>query len=92
MRNRGIELALNAEVVKTKDFSYTANFTFSYENNKLTSLSNDVYKSSYEDQYDLPSPGNPARLTAYKKDSRSRHSSVMYAMVSIRTELGIFAT
>ena len=61
MRNRGIELALNAEVVKTKDFSYTANFTFSYENNKLTSLSNDVYKSSYEDQYDLPSPGNPGK-------------------------------
>ena len=92
MRNRGIELALNAEVVKTKDFSYTANFTFSYENNKLTSLSNDVYKSSYEDQYDLPSPGNPGKLTAYKKDSRSHHSSVMNAMASTRTELGIFAT
>ena len=61
MRNRGIELALSPEVVKTKDFSYTANFTFSYENNKLTSLSNDVYKSSYEDQYDLPSPGNPGK-------------------------------
>ena len=61
MRNQGVELALNAEVVKTKDFSYTANFTFSYENNKLTSLSNDVYKSSYEDQYDLPSPGNPGK-------------------------------
>lgn len=59
MRNRGVELALNAEVVKAKDFTYTANFTFSYETNKLTSLSNDVYKSSYEDQYSLPSPGNP---------------------------------
>lgn len=61
MRNRGVELALNAEVVKSKDFSYTANLTFSYENNELTSLSNAVYKSSYEDQYDLPSPGNPGK-------------------------------
>lgn len=61
MRNQGVELALNAEIVKTKDFSYTANLTFSYEDNKLTSLSNDVYKSSYEDQYDLPSPGNPGK-------------------------------
>ena len=24
-------------------------------------MSNDVYKSSYEDQYDLPSPGNPGK-------------------------------
>ena len=59
MRNSCIELALNGEIVKTKDFSYNAALTFSYETNKLTSLSNDMYKSSYEDRYSLPSPGHP---------------------------------
>lgn len=61
MRNSGIELALNAQIVRTKDFTYSANLTFSYEQNKLTSLSNNLYKSSYEDRYDLPSPGNPGK-------------------------------
>jgi TonB-linked SusC/RagA family outer membrane protein len=58
MRNRGVELALNVRAVSTKDFSYTANLTFAYEMNMLTSLSNDLYKSSYIDKYSLPSPGN----------------------------------
>lgn len=58
MKNTGIELSVNGEVVKTKDFSYTANLTFSWEKNKLTSLSNDLYKASYEDRYSIPSPGN----------------------------------
>lgn len=58
MRNRGVELSLNADIVQTKDFNYNASLTFAYEKNKLTSLSNDLYKSSYEDRYSLPSPGN----------------------------------
>lgn len=58
MKNTGIEISLNAAVVQTKDFTYNANFTFSWEKNKLTSLSNDMYKASYEDRYSLPSPGN----------------------------------
>lgn len=58
MKNTGVELALNAQIVQTKDFTYTANFTFAYEHNELTSLSNEKYKSSYEDRYSLPSPGN----------------------------------
>ncbi|MCC8199900.1 MAG: TonB-dependent receptor [Tannerellaceae bacterium] len=61
MRNTGLELAVNAEIVQTSNFSYTANFTFSYEKNKLTSLSNEMYQTSYEDRYDLPSPGNPGK-------------------------------
>ncbi len=58
MDNTGVELAVNGEIVKTKDFTYTANFTLSWEKNELTSLSNDMYKASYEDRYSLPSPGN----------------------------------
>jgi len=58
MKNTGFELALGGKIVNTKDFSYTANLTFSYEKNKLTSLSNELYNLTYEDRYSLPSPGN----------------------------------
>ena len=56
--NRGVELALNAGIVETRDFKYNANLTFSYETNKLQSMSNDVFKGTYEDLYGFPSPGN----------------------------------
>ncbi len=58
MQNAGVELSLKGELVKAQDFQYTAHLTFAYEQNELTSLSNDLYKSSYEDRYALPSPGN----------------------------------
>lgn len=56
--NRGVELAVNALVVDTRDFKYDANLTFSYETNKLESMSNDIFKGTYEDRYGFPSPGN----------------------------------
>jgi len=56
--NRGVELAVNATIVETRDFKYNANLTFSYETNKLESMSNDVFKGTYEDLYGFPSPGN----------------------------------
>jgi TonB-linked SusC/RagA family outer membrane protein len=58
MRNRGLELALNVRAVQAKSFTYTASLTFAYEENMLTSLSNDMYKSSYISKYGFPSPGN----------------------------------
>lgn len=58
MKNTGIELAISVDAVKTKDFTYTPSLTFSWEKNELTSLSNDVYKASYADLHEMPSPGN----------------------------------
>jgi TonB-linked SusC/RagA family outer membrane protein len=58
IRNRGLELSLNLRAVQTQDFTYTANLTFAYEQNMLTSLSNDIYKSSFISKYGFPSPGN----------------------------------
>jgi TonB-linked SusC/RagA family outer membrane protein len=57
MRNRGFELAATIKAVQTKEFTYTANLTFAYEQNMLTSLSNDMYKSSFIDKYNFPAPG-----------------------------------
>ncbi|WP_170064473.1 SusC/RagA family TonB-linked outer membrane protein [Polaribacter glomeratus] len=38
MYNQGIEFALNAEIVKNKNFSWSANFNFTTIENKVTSL------------------------------------------------------
>jgi TonB-dependent starch-binding outer membrane protein SusC len=43
MRNQGIEIALNIVPVKTHDFEWNASFTLSHNENKLLSLSNDLY-------------------------------------------------
>ena len=44
MENKGIEILLNTTPVQTKDFEWNSNLTFSHNENKLTSLSNDLYE------------------------------------------------
>lgn len=56
--NRGVELALNGTIIDKSKFKYEAKLTFSYETNKLESMSNDIFKGTYEDLYAFPSPGN----------------------------------
>ncbi len=45
MVNSGIELAINATPVKTRDFQWDMDFTFSHNDNMLKSLSNDLYET-----------------------------------------------
>ena len=47
IRNRGIEVALDGEVIRTKDFTWRLGGNFSYNVNKLLSLSNDKYQRDY---------------------------------------------
>lgn len=47
IRNRGIEISLDGEVIRTKDFTWKLGGNFSYNANKLLSLSNDKYKRDY---------------------------------------------
>jgi len=48
--NKGIEVALNFVPVRTKDLEWKVNLTASHNDNKLVSLSNDLYESdSYID-------------------------------------------
>ena len=56
--NKGIELQLSATPIKSKDFSWSLDFTGSYQTNELTSLSNDLYKVDKLEYGGLPSPGN----------------------------------
>jgi TonB-linked SusC/RagA family outer membrane protein len=48
MENRGIEVLLSGTPVKTRDFEWTTNFTFSRNENKLKSISGSVFKTDYD--------------------------------------------
>lgn len=46
MRNKGIEVMLNFVPVKSSDFQWTSSISYSTNQNRLVSLSNDIYKLS----------------------------------------------
>lgn len=48
MRNRGIEVLINAVPYRTKDFEWNTTVTFSYNSNKLVSLNGSVFKTEYD--------------------------------------------
>lgn len=58
-RSNGVELNVQWQAVKTKDFSYETNVTASYTQSKLVKFSNGTFTKGYMDRYNLPSPGNP---------------------------------
>ena len=45
MRNTGIEVAINAIPIQTKEFEWSTTLTMSHNSNKLLSLSNDLYET-----------------------------------------------
>ncbi|HZK95616.1 MAG TPA: SusC/RagA family TonB-linked outer membrane protein [Prolixibacteraceae bacterium] len=52
MENKGLEVMVNLIPIKTKDFTWSSSLSFSTNNNKLISLSNDLYKLS-NDYFDV---------------------------------------
>jgi TonB-linked SusC/RagA family outer membrane protein len=44
MSNKGVEIALSGTPIKTKDFDWKSDLTFSHNKNELLSLSNDFYQ------------------------------------------------
>ncbi|WP_341837221.1 SusC/RagA family TonB-linked outer membrane protein [Chitinophaga pollutisoli] len=49
--NRGVEIMLNAHVVKTKDFNWYANFNISFNKNHISALYQDSLRDSYSNAY-----------------------------------------
>ncbi|WP_291208538.1 SusC/RagA family TonB-linked outer membrane protein [Dyadobacter sp.] len=71
MRNTGIELQLNASVIRKGDFSYDLGFTGAYNNNKFVSFSNALFKGQkYVDVVGMPAPGSPGTLQRLQEDTR----------------------
>jgi hypothetical protein len=48
LSNKGIEVSVNVNPVRKKDFTWSSTVTFSTNSNKLVSLSNDLYQSSVD--------------------------------------------
>ncbi len=65
IRNTGVELGLNTNIIERKKFSWTNSFTFSYNENKLVSTSYGAANSAPVDHYGLPNNmGNAFRRQA----------------------------
>jgi hypothetical protein len=56
---RGIELNLEWNVVRTKNFDYSTSLVASYAKSVLDKFSNEFFTRGFLDRYSLPSPGNP---------------------------------
>lgn len=56
--NQGVEIVLNGEIIKKKDFTWNMGVNYSYGRTKLTKLSNDVYKASYLELYNKGGVGS----------------------------------
>ena len=71
--SKGIELALNWDVIKNQNFSYSTNITGSYIISKLGSWSNNEFNSAFRELQNLPSPGNPG--PAYRLEDNTELGS-----------------
>lgn len=65
MENKGFEILLNTIPVKTKNFVWNSSMTFSHNKNKLTSLSNDLYKIE-GDYLNTGNTGDPISFTTHR--------------------------
>lgn len=80
VRNQGIEVAVNAVPVRTKDFEWKTVVTVSANKNKLLSLSNDMYESnSFMDTGGL---GEPINITTHRMEE-GRALGEFYGLKSV---------
>ena len=66
MRNQGIEIAINAVPVRTKDFEWKTTATVAHNATKLISLSNDLYETANEQ--DIAYLGEPISLSTQRME------------------------
>jgi TonB-linked SusC/RagA family outer membrane protein len=64
MRNMGIEIAINAVPVRTKDFEWKTTMTLAHNATKLLSLSNALYETA--NQHDVAVLGEPISLSTQR--------------------------
>ena len=88
VRNQGIEVAVNALPVRTKDFEWKTVVTVSANKNKLLSLSNDMYESnSFMDTGGL---GEPISISTHRMEE-GRALGEFYGLKSVGvSENGLF--
>lgn len=57
MRNRGVELMIQAYPVQTRDFTWNTSLNFSHNDNKVVSVSNTEFNAGVLNRYDPHLPG-----------------------------------
>ena len=71
MRNQGVELDVNIDVVRNKDFSYTVGLIGYTTNNRFTSFSDDVFTGQTYYWLDgFPAPGSPGPVQRIQEGER----------------------
>ncbi len=65
IRNRGLEVLVNFTPVKTKNFQWDSNLTYSLNKNKLISLQNDEFSLS-TNYFDTGHTGEPIQTTTHR--------------------------
>lgn len=71
MRNTGIEIDLNVQAIRTKDFGYNINFVGATNNNKMVSFSNSEFVGQgYVDVGSMESPNQPGYLQRIEEGKR----------------------
>lgn len=64
MKNKGIEVLLNYDFIRTKDISFITNLTYSNNKNTLVSINNDIYKLT-SDFFQAGHTGEPIQVTTH---------------------------
>ncbi|GAA0527687.1 SusC/RagA family TonB-linked outer membrane protein [Chitinophaga japonensis] len=57
IQNHGVEILISGIPVQTKDFQWTVDLTANSQFNKLSKLSNELFKATYLTFADIPNPG-----------------------------------
>jgi hypothetical protein len=65
MRNKGIEVLLNYEAIRTRNFSFSNNITYSNNKNTLVAISNDLYKTT-NDFFEAGYTGEPIQEATHR--------------------------
>ncbi|HTI09237.1 MAG TPA: SusC/RagA family TonB-linked outer membrane protein [Puia sp.] len=71
MKNSGIEIQVNAGIVRSRDFSYDLMLAGNTNDNKLVSFSNQLYNGgTFQDGVSMPAPGSPGNLQRLQEGVR----------------------
>ena len=65
IRNEGVEVLLNAIPVRTRNFEWNSQISFSHNRNELISISNDQFQST-NDYFDAGYTGEPIQKTTHQ--------------------------
>jgi TonB-linked SusC/RagA family outer membrane protein len=68
MRNRGVEVLLNVDVIRTKDFDFRSNITWAYNKNTLVSISSDSRFKLANKYFDAGHTGEPIQVITHRAE------------------------